>query len=99
MTVLYNRSTRDYYLVTGLNKEVSNNNTSGDKTKNPAGDFIIISSGKKSVATDGVTTSGYSISLTFLKKIALILFLISLIPFSSVIATGYMHLLNERKSS
>jgi hypothetical protein len=97
MIVLYNKHTRDYYLVTGLNEGISADYLLSDKKRNVAGDFIIISSGRQS-NTPAITTSGFSFGFSFLKKVTLILFLISLIPFSSVMATGYMHLLNERKA-
>jgi hypothetical protein len=95
MIVLYNKHTRDYYLVSGLTEGASADYLLSDKKRNVTGDFIVISSGRQNNRS-GVTTSGFSIGFSFLKKIMLILFLISLIPFSSVISTGYMHLLNEK---
>jgi hypothetical protein len=95
MTIMYNKNTPDYYLVAGLNDKDPHSRTYGYKTRNLSGDFIIISSDHQ---VNGRETTGYGKTVKLLKKTFLILLLISIIPFSSAIATGYIHLLINAES-
>ena len=88
MTIIYNKNAPDYYLVTGLDKEVSYTGANAKKSRNLSGKFMIISSGQN---VD--EPNGFLKALKMMKKTFLLLLMVSMIPFSSVLAIGYIHLL------
>lgn len=90
MTIIYNKNTPDYYLVAGLGEEDSLERSYGYKTRNLSGDFIVISSDQR---TSGTKVSRLTKSWRIAKKMLLVLLLISAIPFSAVLSTGYIRLM------
>ena len=90
MTIVYNKNTPDYYLVAGLDQDAMSGRIYGHGTRNLKGDVIVISSDQK---VESPIFSSYNKAWKVLKKTLLFLMLISIIPFSTVLATGYIGLL------
>ncbi len=90
MTIIYNRNTPEYYLVSDLDQDAISGRTYGHKTRNLSGDFIVISSDHK---VNDPLALGYKKTWEVLKKALLVLILISMIPFSTVPAAGYVRLI------
>lgn len=89
MTIIYNKNTPDYYLVAGL-EEGSHRRSHGQKTRTFDGNIIVISSDNK---TNAPALPEFLKPWKAVRKTLLILLLISMMPFTTVLATGYLHLM------
>ena len=84
---MYNKN-HDYYLVGGLDQKSTPRNAA-NKSRKLSGDFMIISSDQKVTSMQPFTND----TLKFIKKTFMIVLFAASIPFSAVIATGYIHMM------